>query len=486
MNTVKKDKLFFVDVSWYLLGAIIPMALNLFKTPIFTRYYSTEDFGYLGLVMTGFTYLSAITFTWLASCMWRYYNSFTKKQIIEKLYSNILFLYVLSVALAFIISIGLIGFSNLKDYDELVNKLIILAFIHFSIKELIGLFMIVVRIKGFARVYNLILIFQVAFGFGLLLVLAFVFGMDIGSILLSSIIIDSLLICILFMYLIRTGKLKSVSFKLVERRIIKILFSYGSITLIASIFLLLIVSSDRFIVAMYDTVSNVGIYTKVYDIAQLSIAALVFVYLSTINPLMNKELTYNFKTSDELLSKYLYGFLLLGLPVTFMASIYSKEIAELLLGEDFRPGYIIMPFVFFSAFIYGLVKIFENKLKFANKVKHVAWIFAACFVLNVILNLLLIPNYGYQAAAWNTLLTYIFMLFCFIRIDSLSFFKKTDYIKTILLCVLLMLTFWFIHIETKKLYISTIYGSVIEGLIFLLIFILLFFKKIKNLDIPIH
>lgn len=486
MTTTKKDKLFFVDISWYLLGAIIPMALNLIKTPVFTRHYTTEDFGYLGLVMTGFGYLSTVSFAWLGSCMWRYYNSFHKKGMIGKLYSNILFLYVLSIILTLIVSIIFIVYSNFKNYNPIVNQLIVLAFVHFSTKELIGLFMIIVRIKGFAKVYNLILIFQVALAFMLLLWLAFGFEMQVTSMILSSIVIDVFLIFTLFIYLIKTDKMKLISSKWVEKRIIKILFNYGAVTLIASIFLLLIVSSDRFIVAMYDTVSNVGIYTRIYDIAQLSIAALAFVYFSTVNPLMIKELTYNFKNADELLSKYLYGFILLGLPITFLASIYSKEVSDVLLGEDFRSGHVIMPFVFFSAFIYGMVKIFENKLKFASKVKYVAYIFAACFVFNLILNFLLIPKFGYQGAAWSTLATYIFMMLCFMRMDSLSFFKQKKYLKTIISSTLLLILFWTIHIELNKKYDFKLIHSIAEAFVFVIIFVGIFYKKIKNLDIPIR
>lgn len=486
MTESKKDKLFFVDISWYLLGAIIPMALNLIKTPVFTRHYTTEDFGYLGLVMTGFGYLSTVSFTWLGSCMWRYYNSFKKKNMIDKLYSNVLFLYFLSTVLTFIVSLIFILISRYENYSSIVNQLIALSFIHFSTKELIGLFMIVVRIKGFAKVFNLILILQVGLAFCLLLLFAFEFEMNIASMLASSIVIDILLILALLKYLIKNGKLKLISRKLIDKRIIRILFNYGSVTLIASIFLLLIVSSDRYIVALFDTVSNVGIYTRVYDIAQLSIAALAFVYFSTINPLMIKELTYNFKNSDELLSKYLYGFILLGLPITFMASIYSKEIADILLGEDFRSGYIIMPFVFFSAFIYGMVKIFENKLKFASKVKYVAYIFAACFVFNLILNLLLIPKFGYQGAAWSTLITYVFMILCFIKMDSLSFFKYKQYLMTISGCIILMIFFWVIHLEIRKIYEMNLMKSIFEAIIFTIIFIAVFYKRIKNLEIPIR
>ncbi len=468
-----------------MLGAMIPMLLNLFKTPIFTRHYSTEDFGYLGLVMTTFGYLSTISFSWLASCMWRYYNEFKKRIGLEKLYSNIFFLYILSSVLTLLLTLIMVAVCHYKDMDFVVIKLIFLTFLHFCTKELLALYMIIMRIKGFAKTYNYILILQVLLAFVLLLLFAFVLDMDISSMILSSLLIDCAIILVLFSGLIKRNSLSHISFNHVSRRIIKILFGYGSITLIAALFLMLIVTSDRYIIALYDTISNVGIYTKVYDISQLSIMAIIFVYFSTINPRMIKELTYNFENSDKLLVKYLYAFLLFGIPMAFMASIYSKEIVQVLLGEDFRAGYIIMPSIFFSALIYGLVKFYENKLKFANKTIFIARVFAMAFLINLILNFLFVPKFGYIAAAYSTLLAYIFMMVCFFWNDSMTLFKRKDYLKTISLVIILMLVFWLIDMELRKWLDFKFIYAIIEAVIFFGIFGLLFYKNITKLDLPV-
>lgn len=484
-QTAKKDKSFFHDLSWYMLGAMIPMLLNLFKTPIFTRHYSTEDFGYLGLIMTTFGYLSTISFSWLASCIWRYYNEFKKRIGLHVLYSNILFLFILSSFLILILTLIMLTIFHYKEMDFIVLKLTFLAFLHFCTKELLALYMVIVRIKGFARTYNYLLILQVFLAFALLLLFAFVLKMDISAMILSSLLIDCCIILVLIIRLIKHRQLKSISLKLVSRRITKIMFSYGSVTLVAALFLMLIVSSDRYIIAMYDTISNVGIYTKVYDISQLSIMAFAFVYFNTINPRMIKELTYNFKNADQLLVKYLYAFLFFGIPVTTLSSIYSKEIVQILLGEDFRSGYIIMPSVFFSALISGLVKFYENKLKFANKTLFIARVFGISLMMNLLMNFLFVPKFGYIAAAYSTLVTYIFILVCFLRNDSMSFFKRKDYLKDILIVVILMALFWLADAELRKLFEFDLKYAILEGILFLGIFVLIFYKKIKKLDLPI-
>jgi len=50
-NPEGNNKRFIVDMGWYLLGTLIPMGVGFVKTPIFTRYFTPEEYGYLGLVI---------------------------------------------------------------------------------------------------------------------------------------------------------------------------------------------------------------------------------------------------------------------------------------------------------------------------------------------------------------------------------------------------------------------------------------------------
>ena len=86
---------------------------------------------------------------------------------------------------------------------------------------------------------------------------------------------------------------------------------------------------------MYDNMRNVGIYTKVYDIAQISITAFVFVFFSVINPKMNKELSHNINEADNLLQKYLFGYIFTLLPITFLISIFSASINGISINTAF-------------------------------------------------------------------------------------------------------------------------------------------------------
>ncbi|MGV0755688.1 oligosaccharide flippase family protein [Empedobacter brevis] len=480
MNNSKN--IFLRDMLWYLLGTIIPMGINVIKTPVFTRHYSAEDYGYLGLVMGIFLYISTVSYSWLSSCVWRFYNFFERNKILNKFYSNLLFLYLISSVVMFLCSLIFIAFYHTPF---LVYKLIILCFFHFVLKELLGLFYVILRIKGYAKLNNTLLITQAVLSFIVLLFSVFVLDFDITSLISSSITIDLIFVIGVVIYLIYHKKIEVLKLDLVRMRYLRVFLNFGSFILISSMITLLLVSSDRYILAMYDNMKNVGIYTKVYDIAQISITAFVFVFFSVINPKMNKELSHNIDEADNLLGKYLFGYIFTLLPVTFLISIFSKEIAEILLGKEFRSGYVIMPYVFFSAFIYGIITINQNKLKFRNKLKTVLQILITCLVINVILNFLIVPTYGYIGAAITTLISYILMLFLFFYRESCGFFKQKDYVKTIGQQLTVLILMFGIDQVFRKIVDFNIWIALLEGIIFAVLVGLIFRKKYQSLDLPI-
>ena len=478
----KFKQVIFKDFFWYAIGMIIPMVINLIKTPLFTRHYSAEEYGYLGLVMMVFMYLSTVSYAWLASCIWRYYNASQKKNILFKFYANIIFLYGISTVVMLFCALIFITFYH---SPFLVFKLILICLIHFVAKELLGLYNVILRVKGQAKTSNILTILQVLCSFALLCFFAFRLDFDISSLLTSSIVIDVILLIGIGTYLKLNQRLKWLNFQLVHRNYIKIFVQFGSFILLSSLVTLLIVSSDRYILAMYDSIKNVGIYTKVYDIAQISITAFVFVYFSVINPKMNRELTHNVSQINPLLQQYLYAYLVILLPIVSLLSMFSKEIAVILLGEEFRAGYTIMPYVFFSAFVYGLITFNLNKLKFSNQLKSILIILSITFIANLVMNFIFIPNYGYFGAAITTLISYGIMMLLFFKVDDLGMKQQMRKLKVLALQSVVLFLFYLLTNYIRSIFNLSIEYAVALGVVYLLLFGVLFFKTYKNLKIPV-
>ena len=116
-------------------------------------------------------------------------------------------------------------------------------------------------------------------------------------------------------------------------------------------------------------------------------------------------------------------FLLIAIPSAFGLSILSKPILMILTTPEIASnGYLITPFVALSALLCGIYGIISNIiiLKKKTKIMGNVWIFAA--ILNIVLNIVLIPYIGIIGAAAATLVSY-FIAFIITTIYSFKYFK---------------------------------------------------------------
>ena len=104
MKEIKKTNSFYKDFSWYFLGSFIPLFIGFIKTPVFTRHFGKDEYGSLGLVTITFTFFGMFLFSWIGSCLWRYYNKYESDNSLKTLYSNLFFLYLLAFTLLLVIS----------------------------------------------------------------------------------------------------------------------------------------------------------------------------------------------------------------------------------------------------------------------------------------------------------------------------------------------------------------------------------------------
>jgi O-antigen/teichoic acid export membrane protein len=144
-----------------------------------------------------------------------------------------------------------------------------------------------------------------------------------------------------------------------------------------------------------------------------------------------------------------------------------------------------MPFIFISAYLYGLFLFIEVKFKFADKLKNIALGVIIASVLNIGLNFIFIPLYGYQWAAFTTLVAYLFLLLYFYAQDSLSFFKNREQVKTCIGLILLLLIQVGADRILRNYYDLNMWQTIVEASLLFLVFLVLFFRKIVTLKIPV-
>lgn len=414
IESIKLDKnILLKDIVWYLIGTAIPLFVGLLKSPIYTRVFSPAEYGAYSLVFISFNYLSLICHSWIISCAWRFYHQYKEKGQIDRLFSNLIFLYVL-------FSLGMLLVACtwfLLTKMLIVKKLILWCLLQFCFSEISSLLFIKHRLEGDVFYYNVFQSVRVVVAFGLLYLFTSFFNWGIESFLISDVVVNVVMLVIVSF----TVKL-NLSLKQINKNDLLSFFDYGKIGLVINVCSVLLISLDRFIIKYFAGLTEVGIYNQNYNIAQISIAILINVYWSALNPYLLPILEFRPLNMRQKLGNFFKIYVVAFTPICFYFFLYARFIAEIMLGEKFQCGYKIIYWVAMSEFIKGLYFIGMTNLKFKNKLGVITFLYFISLIVNVLLNLLLIPHHGYQIAACAAFFANLILFFCLcLKDDSVDY-----------------------------------------------------------------
>ena len=166
-------------------------------------------------------------------------------------------------------------------------------------------------------------------------------------------------------------------------------------------------ASDRFVIEHFRGAEEVGIYSANYTLVAMGVVFVATPLLSAAVPLiMDAWESGHRERIQEVISSFSRYYLLTSVPVVGFSTVFAREIATLFLGESFREGYTIIPWVLFGVFLWSFAMYGHKGLKIREKTGVMFALVSACCVVNFLLNLILVPKYGYNGAAVATFVGY--------------------------------------------------------------------------------
>jgi O-antigen/teichoic acid export membrane protein len=179
---------------------------------------------------------------------------------------------------------------------------------------------------------------------------------------------------------------------------------------------------DRIVINKYIGASPTGIYSFAYNVGML-VTVLWQSMNTAFNPYFFDKIEKKRNQLVLIASKvYRDVFTLSFIVILFI----SPEIVKLLANENYWGGLYIVPLIFLALYFQVLIS-FEAKIEYANKMTFLTPIGTTISALiNVILNIIFVPRYGYIAAAVTTVISYI-VLFIYHFIVTKYLVKVTFY-----------------------------------------------------------
>ena len=187
-------------------------------------------------------------------------------------------------------------------------------------------------------------------------------------------------------------------------------------------------------------------YTALYSVAY-STVHIATLLMSSMNrswaPWMLDMLQYKELRKIEKASK---PYLLCYFALVFACMLLAPEIILILGGKSYMDAIYLMPPLFTGTLFTFVYQMYLQTEFFERKTKYVGLATIGAALINIILNMWLIPQYGYIAAGYTTLIGYIFMFaFHYIYVSRLGYGRIFDrkFIFSILISgiVIMCLTF---------------------------------------------
>ena len=204
--------------------------------------------------------------------------------------------------------------------------------------------------------------------------------------------------------------------------------------------------SDRIMIGKLVGNAEAGRYSIAY-----MIASMVLMIVTAVNSSFVPFTFQNLKRNNGKAVRSGANLLLLGIALLCVIAMgMAPEVIRVVAGSSYAEAADIVPTVSSSVFFIFIYTLFSNVEYHFNKTQYVGTATLLAAGLNVVLNWLLIPRFGYTVAGTTTLISYMFLsLFhyvCYRLILNQESYEPVYDIRMILLIsgILTLLTF-FIH-----------------------------------------
>ena len=155
--------------------------------------------------------------------------------------------------------------------------------------------------------------------------------------------------------------------------------------------------------------ASAGEYNAGYNLAARSLEIL-FVWVSmAVTPVAITAMEqHGTQQTREVLKEYGATLLWISVPATVGIALVSED-AGFLLGEGVRDGAIsVLPWISFAGLINGFMTYYVHRaFMLSGKTHKFVWALVLPVILNLGLNLILIPTMGLMGAVWATIAAYI-------------------------------------------------------------------------------
>jgi len=468
MKSSEEYAVFGRQIGYVLGGELAVLLLAFVQLPILTKGLGANLYGNLALINITISLIAPVATLGLTSSVIRFLAAQENKAIIRddflSAYSVVFVLGAILSTLLFLLS-EYLAMSIFKDinavlYIKLASVLILLgstngmAITFFKMQRKMGLYVII------NLSYH---IFMVG-----LIILSILLGYELTGVI-SAMIISLTLFTLVALFFI----IKQVGFRFPTFSRFKPYLKYGIPLTLTPALMWIITAIDRYMISYFIGVASAGVYSAAYRIGHQA-----FLFVTPVATVLFPMAAKSYGDGDisqtkNYLRHTLKYFMMLTIPAAFGLSILAKPLLSILTTPEFLYGSTIIPFIAFNAMLYGFYVIGSNIFNLYYRTVWIAVLLGLTAVINIVLNLTLIPQIGILGAAIATLISYISLSILNLVISRR--YMKFDIgvlfmLKSLVASLVMVLCIWLINPSSLLMVlVSIVLGALIYFAVLILI-----------------
>ena len=435
---------------------------GLILLPLLTKTLGPHDYGIWTQVNITISLILGFVGLGLPYAMTRFLAAKTnKEEIQDEFYSVFCFVFIATLIASFIL-IMLANFFAKAFFRGAIDIVRITALI-ISVWSLDWVYLSLFRSFRQMKRYS---IFVVADAYGQIGLIAYLISNGYG---LFSILLSVLFIKVMVFFILSYSVKLQIGIKRPHFSKLKEYLNFGLPTIPGNISSWIVASSDRYVIGYFLGMTSVGVYSAGYNLGSvifMPIGVLGFILPPTLSKLYDEGKTDKVKNHLSYSLKY---FLALAIPFVFGVSLLGKQVLRIFSTPEIAiQGYYIIPLIALSSLFYGVYVVVGHILILVKKTKIVGATWGISALVNLLLNILIVPHVGILGTAITTLIAYSLVLVIIVHYSFKEFRFNIEWsfiFKSLIASVIMSLAIWRITLVGTLDVVLTVVLGVVLGMV---------------------
>lgn len=398
--------------SRYSLASLLVTLASVVSFPFLTRIFPVADYGMMSLIGVLVTGLAAVGKLGLQQAALRFYSEVRAGQSPWSLaqYESTVYLSLTGFgALAALIWIVVLSLLPAQVFSDPGNRFLLYLVAPLALLQCMSSAIInQLRAREMSGVLSLYTVIQRYVGLALMVGVLLYIHASLWGFYGAQILAESLGLLVLAGWYFRRNPWSPRNF---SAALLKALLRFSLPLVAMELSSVLLNMGDRVLIQRLMDAGALGIYSAPYNLCDYIGAVLVMAFTGAVTPMVLRLWADEGEAATQgFLQRVFHIYLLVAVPMVAGVSAVADPLLTLVASDKYRAGASIIPWVISGVALQGLFPVASAGLQIQKRSPAILLAILSAALLNIGLNLILIPLWGIDGAAVATLLAYVLMV----------------------------------------------------------------------------